>query len=160
MIDLLKIMNFHSYVKLVEGISYHHMSHSLMATVRHPQVKDMALSTKLGPVWFSTIEMGWWFPMTFIFFIWFETFLSNENSIQLQFYPPYVGICDMFKSCKKSRSGIGEHHLGHGNVEYHWWAVAQGGANSMILDGPGKSWNSCGGYHRWYIDAECMLWVG
>lgn len=103
MIDLLKIMNFHSYVKLVEGISYHHMSHSLMATVRHPQVKDMALSTKLGPVWFSTIEMGWWFPMTFIFFIWFETFLSNENSIQLQFYPPYFGICDMFKSCKKSR---------------------------------------------------------
>lgn len=28
-------------------------------------------------------------------------------------------------------SGIGEHHLGHGNVEYHWWTIAQGGPKSV-----------------------------
>ena len=106
MIDLLKMMNFHSYVQLEEGISYHHMSQSLMATVRHPQVKDMAHSTKLGPVWFSTIEMGWWFPMTFIFFIWLETLKPMKTRFSFSSIPlmyPYVGIWDMFKSCKNSR---------------------------------------------------------
>lgn len=131
MIDLLKMMNFHSNVKLVEGISYHHMSHSLMATVRHPQVKDMTLSTKLGPVWFSTIEMGWWFPMTFIFFKWLETLEPMKTRFSFSSIPLMSESVTCSSPPVKNRgSGIGEHHLGHGNVEYHWWAVAQGGPNA------------------------------